>query len=44
MPRSFVAEVRDAFPLGAFHPGHVYKVIGKWMIRHPLNPTPIMRL
>jgi hypothetical protein len=44
LPQSFVAEVRETFPLGAFYPGHVYKVIGKWMIRHPLNPAPIMRL
>ena len=43
LPRSFVNEVRQAFPLGAFYPGHVYKVIGKWIIRHPLNPVPIMR-
>ena len=41
--RSFVDEVRREFPLGAFYPDHVYKVIGKWMIRHPLNPAPIMR-
>ncbi|MEA2625907.1 MAG: hypothetical protein QOD06_1952 [Candidatus Binatota bacterium] len=34
---------REAFPLCAFHPGHAYKVIGKWMIRHPLKPAPIMR-
>ena len=44
LPASFVAEVRREFPLGAFYPGHVFKVIGSWMIRHPLNPAPIMRL
>lgn len=43
LPRSFVNEVRHAFPLYAFYPAHVYKAIGKWMIRHPLNPVPIMR-
>lgn len=43
LPRSFVDDVRREFPLGSFYPGHVYKVIGKWMIRHPLNPAPIMR-
>ena len=43
LPRSFVDEVRQAFPLGAFYPGHVYKVTFKWMLRHPLNPAPIMR-
>jgi hypothetical protein len=43
LPRSFVDEVREMFPLHSFYPGHVYRVIGKWMIRHPLNPVPIMR-
>ena len=43
LPRSFVDELRLAFPLGAFYPGHVYKTTFKWMIRHPLNPVPIMR-
>jgi hypothetical protein len=43
LARSFVEEVRQVFPLGAFYPGHVFKVIGKWMIRHPLNPAPIVR-
>ena len=43
LPKSFVNEVNHAFPLHAFYPAHVYKVIGKWMIRHPLNPTPILR-
>jgi hypothetical protein len=43
LPQSFVGEVRQTFPLGAFYPGHVFKVIGNWMIRHPLNPAPIMR-
>jgi len=43
LPKAFVDDVRQAFPLGAFYPGHVYKVIGSWMIRHPLNPAPIVR-
>jgi len=43
LSKTFVDEVRREFPLGSFYPGHVYKVIGKWMIRHPLNPAPIMR-
>jgi hypothetical protein len=40
---SFVNEVRQAFPLGAFYPGHVYKAAGKWIIRHPLHPLPLLR-
>jgi hypothetical protein len=43
LPKSFVEEVRREFPLGAFYPAHVFKVTGKWMLRHPLNPTPILR-
>jgi hypothetical protein len=43
LPRTFVDEVRREFPLGAFYPGHVYRATLKWMIRHPLNPAPIMR-
>ncbi len=43
LPKGFVDELRRAFPLGAFYPAHVCKVTAKWMIRHPLNPTPIMR-
>jgi hypothetical protein len=43
LPKSFVDEVRAAFPIGAFYPNHVLKVSLKWMVRHPLNPAPIFR-
>lgn len=43
LPKAFVEEVRAAFPLDPFYPSHVYKATFKWMLRHPLNPIPIMR-
>ncbi|MCR9090173.1 phosphohydrolase [Algiphilus sp.] len=43
LPKSFIKEVNASFPLGKFYPGHVYKVSAKWMLRHPLNPIPILR-
>jgi|GEM_PF-75692 len=43
LPRGFVKDVSAAFPLGAFYPGEVYRVTFKWMLRHPLNPFPILR-
>lgn len=43
LPRSFVDEVRAEFPLAPFYPGHVFKVSFKWLLRHPLNPIPILR-
>ena len=43
LPKSFVKEIRSAFPLAPFYPGHVYRVSFKWMLRHPLNPAPIFK-
>ena len=43
LPRAYVSEVRAAFPIAAFYPNHVLKVSLKWMLRHPLNPLPILR-
>ena len=43
LPKGFVDEVRAAFPLDPFYPAHVYKATFKWMLRHPLNPIPILR-
>ncbi len=43
LPKAFVSEVRAAFPLDPFYPSHVYKATFKWMLRHPLNPIPILR-
>ena len=35
--------VSGCFPLDPFYPSHVYKATFKWMLRHPLNPIPILR-
>ena len=43
LPGAFIREVNAAFPIGAFYPGHVYRVSLKWALRHPLNPMPILR-
>lgn len=43
LPKGFVDEVRSAFPLDPFYPSHVYKATFKWIVRHPLNPVPILR-
>lgn len=43
LPSGFVRDVTAAFPIRAFYPNHVLKVSGKWLLKHPLNPLPIMR-
>ncbi len=43
LPSEFVSEVRNEFPITAFYPVHVLKVTGKWVLKHPLNPAPILR-
>lgn len=43
LPAGFVNDVTAAFPIRAFYPNHVLKVSGKWLLKHPLNPLPILR-
>ena len=43
LPKEFVRDVKARFPNAGFH-GTLVKVIGGWMIRHPTNPVPILRL
>ena len=42
LPRSFVNEVKSAFPNAGFHRCLV-GVASKWIIRNPLNPIPVVR-
>lgn len=42
LPRSFVNEVKAAFPNAGFHKCLV-GVASRWIIRHPLNPVPVVR-
>lgn len=43
LPKSFVQEIGKEFPIAPFYPGHVYKASFFWLLRHPLNPLPILR-
>ena len=43
LPRSFVNEVKAAFPNTGFHKCLV-GVAARWFVRHPLNPVPVIRL
>lgn len=42
LPRSFISEVKAAFPNAGFHRCLV-GIAGKWIIRHPLKPVPVLR-
>ena len=42
LPRSFVHEVKAAFPNAGFHKC-LAGVASRWIIRHPLNPIPVAR-
>jgi hypothetical protein len=42
LPRSFVSEVKAAFPNAGFHKCLV-GIASRWIIRHPLDPVPVAR-
>lgn len=42
LPRSFVSEVKAAFPNAGFHKCLV-GIASRWIVRHPLNPVPVLR-
>jgi hypothetical protein len=42
LPRSYVREVRAAFPAAGFH-GRVLQLVGGWALTHPFRPFPMMR-
>ena len=42
LPRSFVSEVKSAFPNAGFHKCLV-GIAARWIVRHPLNPLPVLR-
>jgi len=42
LPRSFVSEVKAAFPNAGFHKCLV-GIASRWVVRHPLNPVPVLR-
>ncbi len=42
LPRSFVREIKAAFPNAGFHKCLI-SVASRWIVRHPLNPIPVVR-
>ncbi|MUM18500.1 hypothetical protein FZI91_18970 [Mycobacterium sp. CBMA271] len=42
LERSDVREVVEALPYGGFH-GFLLKTAGKWTLKHPLRPMPMLR-
>ncbi|APR86596.1 Metal-dependent phosphohydrolase, HD subdomain protein [Minicystis rosea] len=42
LPRSFVREVREAFPNAGFH-RCLLRVSTQWIVRHPTRPLPMMK-
>lgn len=42
LPRSFVSDVKAAFPNAGFHKCLV-GIASRWIVRHPLNPVPVVR-
>ncbi len=42
LPRTYVSEIRAAFPNAGFHRCLV-RVGAAWLVRHPLRPLPMMR-
>lgn len=40
--RSFIREVRERFPNNGFHAG-LLRTAGLWVVRHPLNPIPVLK-
>ncbi len=42
LPRKVVNEVMQTFPNAGFH-SMLIKLTGKWLVKHPLNPLPMMK-
>lgn len=42
VPKTYVQEVKDNFPNASFHK-NIAKRVGKWFLKHPLNPAPMMK-
>lgn len=42
LPRSLVSEVKAAFPNAGFHKCLV-GIAARWIVRHPLNPVPVLK-
>lgn len=42
LPKAYLSALNEAFPNEGFHKGLVKKA-GKWFLRHPFNPAPMMK-
>ncbi len=42
LPRTFVSEVKAAFPNSGFH-RCLAGIAARWIVSHPLNPAPVVR-
>jgi len=42
LPKSYLSALNKAFPNEGFHKG-LAKKAGKWFLRHPFNPAPMMK-
>ena len=42
LPKSYIKEMKAVLPNAGFHMGLVKKS-GKWFLRHPVNPVPMMK-
>jgi hypothetical protein len=43
VPKTYISEVHQAFPVYSFYPSTIAKVLGSYAMKHPLNPLPIFR-
>ncbi|GMG86503.1 hypothetical protein [Biformimicrobium ophioploci] len=42
LPKNAIRAVKGAYPNAGFHKG-LMKKAGKWLLKHPLNPAPMMK-
>ncbi len=42
LPRTFIREVKDAFPNAGFHRSLI-RTACRWIVRHPLRPVPVVK-
>jgi hypothetical protein len=42
LSRDYIREVREQFPNRGFHKG-LLKVAGRWFLRHPFHPAPVLK-
>lgn len=42
LPKAYIHEIKASFPNAGFHKGLARRA-GRWLLRHPLNPAPMMK-